>query len=159
MALWLTLILSTCLTSLFGFSHGSCPIQGETDIIVYADLSGGVGPHSDTWTRAFFAWWQSGNPNLKVAYATSAREISTECTLSDLKMFPSLKLYVQPGGDAANQSVALGPAGRDNILNFAAAHGAYMGTCAGYFYGTGSWWWYGDFFPQVCISFHFFFFT
>jgi hypothetical protein len=48
-------------------------------------------------------------------------------------------LWVQPGGSSDNQTLALGPGGRDNILNFAAKNGrSVYATCAGYYYSAGA---------------------
>jgi hypothetical protein len=77
-------------------------------------------------------------------------------------------LWVQPGGSSDNQTLALGPMGRDNILNFAARDGASVyATCAGYYYSAGaeprrrcsrllisstlagSYWWFDKFYPSA----------
>ena len=79
-----------------------------------------------------------------------------------------LRLWVQPGGSSDNQTLALGPMGRDNILNFAARDGASVyATCAGYYYSAGaeprrrcsrllisstlagSYWWFDKFYPSA----------
>jgi hypothetical protein len=134
-----------------------CSIQADTDVVVYsATGAGGVGEFSDKWTRSFFGWWSAANPGggLNVDFITDSTEISlyysNGCQLSDAASYPRLKLWVQPGGSADNQSTSLGPGGRDNILNFAAsANGHYMGTCAGWYYAAGSYWWFNDFFPEA----------
>jgi len=140
-----------------------CTVPRDTDIVVYADVaSGGVGPLSNAWTRAFFAWWAAGNPRgvINVAYVTDSTELSGYvaggggagggCVLADSQALPRLKLYAQPGGDALNQTLALGPGGRDNILDFAASpQGHYMGTCAGWFYAAGTYWWQGAYFAHA----------
>lgn len=160
-------------------AQGACPLTSTTDVLLYVDEAGGVGPLSHAWTVAFFAWFAAANPgSLEVAVVTSAADLSTYytggCRLSDAASYPALKLYVQPGGDAENASLALGPGGRDNILDFAASpNGHYMGTCAGWFYAAGetaapppkripqasqgypllvragTYWWYGDFFGRA----------
>lgn len=132
-----------------------CSLRKDAVIAVYADVaSGGVGPDSDTWTRAFFSWWSAANANdLVVDYITRSADLGNYytdgCQLSS--GFPALRLYVQPGGDASNASSALGPGGRDNILDFAASSRtrAYMGTCAGFYYAAGTWWWNGVFAPMA----------
>ena len=79
-------------------------------------------------------------------------------------------MWVQPGGSSDNQTLALGPRGRDNILNFAARSGASVyATCAGYYYSAGaeprrrcrcfamtisstlagSYWWFDKFYPSA----------
>ena len=120
-----------------------CRLRADASVVVYADESGGVGPFSHAWTRAFFAWWAApaANAGLVADFALAADlnpAYPGACTLAAL---PALRLYVQPGGAAANQSAALGPGGRDNLLDFAAGGGAYMGTCAGAYYAAGSYWW------------------
>ena len=150
-------LLLTCAT--LGLSLG-CSIPADADVVVYADEAGGVGPFSHRWTRAFVAWLEAANVGFKVSYATAQDRNSFydgACVLSDEAAFPDLRLYVQPGGSADNQSQALGPGGRDNILNFAAAErGHYVGTCAGQYYAAGSYWWAehgealpGQFFPSA----------
>ena len=120
-------------------SSASCPLTASTAVAIYADEAGGVGPGSHAWTGAFFAWWSEANPSLEYV-ELSADNIAIDCSLDE---FASLALYVQPGGDASEQSSALGPSGRDNILNYLfyvkGAH--YQGTCAGSFYASGTYWW------------------
>ena len=127
-------------------SSAACPITADTAVVVYTSTSGGVGPNSAEWTRRFFAWWADANPGQLTWLALDDPvAISTDCVFTD---FPALRLYVQPGGDALNQSLALGPNGRDNLLNYiyyGYPNSHYMGTCAGAFYGAGSYWWYDNF--------------
>eukprot|EP00854_Cymbomonas_tetramitiformis_P007953 gene7953-9448_t len=112
-------------------------------VAVYSDTNGGVGPGSAKWTQAFFSWWTDLNPELRVAYITNAKQLD-DC--DSLKAYSKLQLWVQPGGNAEEQSAALGPGGRDNVLDFAASsHGHVYATCAGWYYSAGSYWWYGDF--------------
>lgn len=80
-----------------------CPIDATTRVAVYADENGGVGPGSHAWTRAFWTWWAAANADLNWAELDAA-QVRGDCVLSD---FPSLDLYVQPGGDAFEQSQAL----------------------------------------------------
>ena len=122
----------------------ACRLSPDADVVVY--VGAGVGPYSQTWTRAFFAWLSAANPDLVVSYA-EADDLNSyydgsACVLADGDAFPNLRLYVQPGGAADNQSAALGPAGRDNLLDFAATdRGHYLGTCAGQFFAAGAYWW------------------
>jgi glutamine amidotransferase-like uncharacterized protein len=130
-------------------SSARCPLTDATSVAVYADEAGGVGPGSHAWTAAFFAWWAAANPGALVVTELTAAALTTDCALTD---FPGLRLYVQPGGDAFNASQALGPSGRDNLLNylFYITDAHYMGTCAGWYYASGSYWWkdafVGDFY-------------
>lgn len=128
---------------LLGSATAKCSLRADTDVVVYsATGAGGVGEFSDKWTRAFFSWWSAANADLSAVFITDPAELAgveVGCVLTDAKKFPRLKLYVQPGGSADNQSTSLGPGGRDNILNFAASpNGHYMGTCAGFYYGAGA---------------------
>ena len=128
-------------------SDSACSIARDANIAVFADRDAGVGEFSSRWTRAFFAWLETANADLVVSYVERAEEINTlfpgGCILSDAAALPSLRLWVQPGGSADNQSAMLGPGGRDNLLNFAAAKGRghYMGTCAGSYFAAGTYWW------------------
>lgn len=81
-----------------------CPLRPSTRIAVYADESGGVGPGSHAWTHAFWTWWSAANSDLNWVELTEATQVATGCVLAD---YPELLLYVQPGGDAFNQSQAL----------------------------------------------------
>lgn len=123
-------------------SNAACPLTAHTTIAVYADESGGVGPGSHAWTARFFAWWAEPNPDLEVVELL-AKDVNTNCALDE---HPSLVLYVQPGGDAENQSQALGASGRDNILNylFYGKEAHYMGTCAGSYYASGTYFWFNE---------------
>ena len=115
----------------------ACSLRADTDVVVYAATNaGGVGEFSDKWTRAFFGWWAAANTDsLHAVFVADPAELSGVaggCVLADEVRHPKLRLYVQPGGSADNQSTSLGPGGRDNILNFAASrNGHVMGTCAG----------------------------
>lgn len=154
-----TTILAVAAGALAAGVHGACSVRPDTDIVVYADTAGGAGVHSDAWTRAFFAWWSAGNAPgaLNAVFISDAVQLSTYystgCNLADSSSYPRLQLYVQPGGDALNASIALGPGGRDNILDFAASgRGHYMGTCAGFFYAAGGYWWEGLFYPNAWMA-------
>jgi len=126
-----------------------CVITAKTVVAVYADTEGGVGPGSNEWTRAFFSWWRDGDasPDLEVAFVSRAAQLSA---CPPLASFPNLLLWVQPGGDAAEQAAALGPLGRDNVLDYAAsAQGHVYATCAGFYFSAGAYWWYGKFEGQA----------
>lgn len=143
------LLLLCALAGCASRASASCSLPADAAVAVYADRAGGVGEFSNIWTRAFFAWWAAapGNEALVVGYVGDGAELNPlfpgGCILADAEALPALRLYVQPGGDAANQSAKLGPGGRDNILNFAAQtdRGHYMGTCAGAYYASGTYWW------------------
>lgn len=126
---------------------GACPIKRSTVIAVYRDQAGGVGDHSAKWTTAFFDWLSAANSGLDVAYVDVAADLFG---CSALATYDNLVLWVQPGGEADNQSVALGPTGRDMILDFAASpQGHIYATCAGWYYSVGSYWWYSEFFGRA----------
>lgn len=130
-----------------------CSLEKDTTVAVYAATgSGGVGENSAAWTRAFFSWFSAPNAGLVVDYVTDPKDIADYytdgCQLATA--FPSLLLWVQPGGSADNYSSSLGPDGRDNILDFAASkNGHVMGTCAGFFYSAGTYWWFDNFYPEA----------
>lgn len=141
---------SGVLTLLCTFVAGQpqpCSLPKDSNVVVYASTgAGGVGDNSAAWTRQFFTWVQTKNPDLVVGYVEDASEISTQSC--NLITFPDLKLWVQPGGSADNQTLSLGPGGRDNILNFAdTPQGHILATCAGFYYMAGSYWWYDSFYP------------
>lgn len=152
-------LLFSC--SLLCVCSTACSLPPDVDVVVYADEAGGVGKYSHRWTRAFFSWLAAANQGFTVAYVT-AQDMNTfygsdACVLADEASYPDLRLYVQPGGAADNQSSALGPGGRDNILDFVASErGHFMGTCAGQYYAAGTYWWAehgealpGKFFPNA----------
>jgi glutamine amidotransferase-like uncharacterized protein len=127
-----------------------CPLKPTTKVAVYADTAGGVGPDSYAWTTAFWAWFSGPNPDLHWVELNSD-DVANSCVLAD---HAGLLLYVQPGGDAFNQSQALGPTGRDNILNylFNLPSSHYMGTCAGAYYASGTYWWQGTFYGDYYFT-------
>jgi hypothetical protein len=123
----------------------ACPLTDATVVAAYVDVNGGVGPHSAVWTKAFYAWWAL--PEGAVAFFESAGDLAA---CRPLASYSGLLLWTQPGGEADNQSVALGPTGRDNILDFAASdHGHIYATCAGWYFSAGTYWWYGGFYPRA----------
>ena len=136
------------LACLFSTAHAACAISRTAVIAVYADTAGGVSNNSAVWTRAFFTWLVSGNPGLEVAYITDATQISSPggCNLSSL---PALKLWVQPGGDALNQSVALGSSGRDNLVAYVGLPGrSVLATSAGWYFSSGDYWMGPEWYPH-----------
>ncbi len=119
------LLLVFLSASLHAARDPHCPIQPTTTIAIYADTNGGAGHNSVAWTARFFTWWASVNPPNALEYALidTAASIADPVTGCDLLAFPLLRLWVQPGGSSDNQTLALGPGGRDNILNFPAKNG------------------------------------
>jgi glutamine amidotransferase-like uncharacterized protein len=107
----------------------SCPITNSTTI-VYSTVNG-VGPASLIWVQDLLWWWKQSEPLVEYVGLTS--EDFKNC---DLKSYPNLKFYINPGGDAYDQIGALGTAGTANIKAFvtrdqAVATSAYVGFCAG----------------------------
>lgn len=51
-----------------------------------------------------------------------------------------------------------GPGGRDNILNFLFSRPSakYMGTCAGAYYASGTYWWQGTYYGEFYFTPHLF---
>jgi hypothetical protein len=148
------MLVLVLLTAAFtGPTHALCHLKKDAVVAVYAATdAGGVGTNSAVWTKAFFTWFSAPNPTLIVDFIVDPLEISdyytTGCQLAT--GFPDLALWVQPGGSADNYSTSLGPGGRDNILDFAASpNGHLMGTCAGFYYMSGSYWWFDSFFPEA----------
>lgn len=137
-------------------ARAACEISDLATVVVYADTAGGVGPNSASWTRQFFDWFAAANaagaPPLRVSYVTRAASLAAPGpgACAALTAFPRLVLYVQPGGATDEQVVALGPGGRDNILDFAASPaGHVMGTCAGFYFFAGSYFWKGGFYARA----------
>lgn len=107
----------------------NCPITNSTTV-VYSTVNG-VGPASLIWVEDLLWWWQQTDPNVQYIGLTS--EDFVNC---DLKSFPNLKLYVNPGGDAYDQVAGLGTAGTANIKAFITRDqtltpSGYAGFCAG----------------------------
>jgi glutamine amidotransferase-like uncharacterized protein len=119
----------------------TCPIQSDTNIVVYTDTgAGGIGTSSKSWMQHFFGWWQSADPNIKWVEIESASLLKNN--VCDLGSYPNIKLYVQPGGDAYKQQNSLSSGGRANILDYLDNHnGAYLGTCAGFYYVANDYYW------------------
>jgi len=91
----------------------------------------GVGPASLIWVEDLLWWWKQTDQTIDYVGLTS--EDFVNC---DLKSFPNLKIYINPGGDAYDQIGALGTAGTSNIRAFVTrdqteAPSAYVGFCAG----------------------------
>ena len=73
----------------------ACRLSPDADVVVY--VGAGVGPYSQTWTRAFFAWLSAANPDLVVSYAEAddlnAYYDGSACVLADGDAF----LSIEPG--------------------------------------------------------------
>ncbi len=131
---------------------GLCPIKSSTHFAYYS--GSGVGTYSGQWMPHFLNWWNSqpGNGGMEFVALTPA-DVRTDCDLVDLYRTGSLRLYIQPGGSAYEQNVALGPAGKANINSFIAAGGNYLGVCAGFFYASEGYLWRGyDGYPAACAD-------
>jgi hypothetical protein len=122
---------------------GACPINSSTDIAVYGQTgTGGVGDLSRSWMVHFFDWWKAQDASVDYAILDAA-DVKSDCVLTS---YPNLKLYVEPGGDAYKQQKALGAAGKSNILGFIDSGKAYLGTCAGFYYAAGDYYWQGSYY-------------
>jgi glutamine amidotransferase-like uncharacterized protein len=127
------LLLAVCAAVLPGAAGARlpnvCPITDNTRV-VYSIVSG-VGSGSKIWIKDFLTWWNDADPNLEYVALTS-RDLQVNC---NLKSFPNLRVYVNPGGDAYMQLSALGVAGTANIKDFInrdqSNPSAYVGICAG----------------------------
>jgi glutamine amidotransferase-like uncharacterized protein len=124
-----------------------CPISETVNIAVYGESeSGGVTYLSLSWVMHFLEWWKSGDPTLSYVILDTA-DIVSDCHLGD---YPNLMLYIEPGGDAYKQQRELGSAGKNNILDFIDNHnGAFLGICAGFYYASNGYLWYGTFYNHT----------
>lgn len=117
---------------------GTCPIQPDTDIVVYVETgNGGVWDVNVTWFQTFLDWWKSYNPEMNYVML-NAQDVTNNCVLSS---YPNLKLYIQPGGDAYKMQKTLRQNGKDNIVNYLNDGGAYVGVCAGFYYAATDYYW------------------
>lgn len=120
-----------------------CPITADTNILVYRDTTdathvGGTGHFSSQWETKFWAWFrENSNLEVNVTFTTAA-----EFALCDsLSAHPKLWAWVQPGGNAYEQSLALGAKGKEMIVEFVESGGLYIGTCAGWYYAVPGYYW------------------
>src|SRR3989344_2656154 len=121
---------------------GACPIQQDTQIVVYGDTgTGGVGGPSKSWITHFFDWWKLQDVGVKYVFV-DRNDVKTDCNLAN---YPNVKLYVQPGGNAYYQQNALGSTGRTKILNYLDSNRSYLGICAGAFYAANDYYWQGTY--------------
>src|SRR3989344_5816421 len=121
----------------------ACPIQSDTNIVIYGDTgTGGVGSLSKSWITHFMDWWKTQDPNVKYVFL-DRNDVKTDCNLAS---FPNIKLYIQPGGNAYYQQNALGSTGRTKILSYLDGNGAYLGICAGAFYAANDYYLQGTYY-------------
>ena len=124
----------------------ACPIAPDTDFAVYGQtFKGGVGTSSRSWMAHFFDWWRAQDPNVHYLFLTAAQ---TQACTNMRATYPSLKMWVQPGGNAYDQQSALGATGKANINGFIVNQGAYLGVCAGAYYATRDYWWEGKYYAH-----------
>lgn len=138
-----------------------CPIKNSTSVVIYTGV--GVPDDCKQWETKFFQWWQKADPRVQFEYlsAPQLHGMSSSCTLTD---WPNLKLYVQPGGNAYDQERSIGDAGKKTILDYInSKKGAYLGTCAGWFFASSGYEWEGqkynypdllDIYPETEGSIH-----
>lgn len=124
--------------ALRGAAGQVCPIDDDTTVVYYAGI--GAAANCQRWERNFFDWWAAAEPRVKVQRLTAVN-VKRGCTLTD---YPNLRLYVQPGGNAYDQQRGIEASGKQNIKDFISSRGgAYLGTCAGWFYTASGYWWQG----------------
>lgn len=120
----------------------SCPIVASTDFAIYGQTAaGGVAASSRRWIAHFFDWWKAQDPTVDYVFLSAAE--AQACTNLE-STYPNLRMWVQPGGNAYDQQVALGPTGKSNINGFIDQGGAYLGICAGAYYAAADYWWEGE---------------
>ncbi len=147
LAIGVLLIIAVAVSGMFFVSAaprpGACPIQSDTNIVVYGDTgTGGVGSLSKSWIAHFFDWWKTYDANIKYVFL-DRNDVKTDCNLAN---YPNVKLYVQPGGNAYYQQNALGSTGRTKILSYLDSGRAYLGICAGAFYAANDYYWQGSYY-------------
>jgi len=121
----------------------TCPIKADTNVVFYGETGfGGVGAPSKSWMIHFLDWWQQQDSSVNYVELSSSDVIS-KC---DLSSFPSLKLYIQPGGDAYYMQNKLGSEGKNNILSYLNSGGSYFGACAGWYYTANDYVWQGEYY-------------
>lgn len=120
-------------------SANSCPINADTKVVYFAGMDH-EGTPSDTrgWMENFLDWAENRDASFKIQ-GLNSQDIRKNCQLSD---HSNLKLYIQPGGNAYKQQLALGESGKQNIRKFITqAHGRYFGVCAGFYYASKRYFW------------------
>jgi len=86
------------------------------------------------WESDFYQW-----AGLKAATISAKQLQDSKCggKMSQL----GVKMFGMPGGNAYNTQVSVQKSGKSNILKFIDAGGLYVGTCAGFYFAAGSYWW------------------
>jgi hypothetical protein len=111
------------------------------DIAVYSGA--GADFRCIHWMRSFFEWW--AGPTVVYLDANALGSNSTALRLTDTSHFPNLKLFVVPGGHAEEISKSLGTNGMKNVIEFVESpNGHFLGICAGFYFASGSFWWFGE---------------
>jgi MYXO-CTERM domain-containing protein len=123
----------------------SCPIQASTTVVFYGETgASGVEANSRLWVKHFLDWWRAHDPT--VVYAElKAAHLTGDCKLTS---YPNLRLHIQPGGDAYQQQLTLGAAGKQTINAYLDQGGAYLGICAGFFYASSDYYWKGTYYAH-----------
>src|SRR3989344_3399266 len=121
----------------------SCPIQADTNVVVYGETGfGGVGDLSKLWIAHFLDWWKLQDSSVKYVFLDSA-DVKSDCNLAS---YPNLKVYIQPGGNAYYQQKKLDSIGALNINNYINSGRGYLGICAGFFYVADDYYWQGTYY-------------
>lgn len=110
---------------------GTCSIPGYSIVYNIGDSKhSDVGTASYTWMKNFLTWWQSQDPSIKFI-GRSPTQIQTD----DYVDCPSLRLFIQPGGNTYSSLSNLGTKGAATIKNFVnrpqTNPSSYAGFCAG----------------------------
>eukprot|EP01062_Namystynia_karyoxenos_P069308 TRINITY_DN64824_c0_g1_i1.p1 TRINITY_DN64824_c0_g1~~TRINITY_DN64824_c0_g1_i1.p1 ORF type:complete len:289 (+),score=87.96 TRINITY_DN64824_c0_g1_i1:98-964(+) len=116
----------------------ACPIQPSTNVVVYT--GNGVGTWSRQWETGFWEWWSAADTRIRPAYLDSQQVSLLSCGGS-MAGHAGLQIYVQPGGDAYEYHKHLGVTGKRNINGMLDAGKYYLGTCAGWYYAAGDYYW------------------
>ena len=131
-----TSALSTSATN----SSRGCPVRASTTVLIYNETgAGGTGEFSGQWETAFWSEWAASDGRVQWQ-AIDAAGVQ-KCAVADLS---SVAIWVQPGGNAYGYSQSMGAAGRALVNGFLAAGGAYVGTCAGFYYASRGYYWEMD---------------
>ncbi|MCP4693021.1 MAG: hypothetical protein GY859_33575, partial [Desulfobacterales bacterium] len=120
----------------------ACPSNGTVFAIYTTTGTGGVGDLSKAWILNFFEWWEDQDGG--VTFAELGYQDVRNCNLAD---HSTLKLYVQPGGNAYKQQKKLGADGKATVLDLINnSSKAYLGICAGFFYSAPDYYWQGSYY-------------
>eukprot|EP01065_Artemidia_motanka_P044426 TRINITY_DN6321_c0_g1_i1.p2 TRINITY_DN6321_c0_g1~~TRINITY_DN6321_c0_g1_i1.p2 ORF type:complete len:248 (+),score=57.03 TRINITY_DN6321_c0_g1_i1:184-927(+) len=86
------------------------------------------------WEREYFEWL--GLPAVGV---TAAQLRDPQC--GGRMATTGVQVFVMPGGNAYDEQLTAGAAGKNHVLRFIKAGGLYLGTCAGWFYAASGYYW------------------